>query len=245
MLTSSSDSVIAGEPELAPTFKGHPQPPPNERLQEAKTYLADEYVNRNLGFKDRLTQIEEYLKDLEDNQIPRDENLFQDVRTMATVQREWMDHYMDGPPCDKDPCKPAYTPHLSRRLISKESGQKLREENESMGLATQMRENHAPFSIRRNDHLDFLDKLTKDESKDPDTIDEEMNLLWVENRAYDWALREPSLIPVWLHPRLGLPDRGIKATDESPWYREEGVLPSKTIKNRPVPQRLPHYLQQT
>jgi hypothetical protein len=244
VLISSSGQTAGIESEPAPpTFKGHPQPPPDERLQEAKTYLADEDVNRNLSFKGRLTQIEEYLKDLEENQTPRDEKLFRDVKTMATVQREWMDHYMDAPPCDKDPCKPTYTSNISHRLVSKESGQKLREEKESMGLANQMREDHAPFSIERNDHLDFLDKLKKDESENPDTIDEETNLLWVENRAYGWALREPSLIPVWLHPRLGLPDKGIKATDESPWYRKEGMLPSKAIKNRPAPQKLPHYLQ--
>lgn len=152
---------------------------------------------------------------------------------------------MDARPCDKDPCKSYYNPPISNRLVSKEVGKDLREEKEAMGLANQMREDHAPFTTDRNDQIDFLDKLKKDESENPEMIDEAINLLWVENRAYRWALREPSLIPVWLHPRLGIPNKGIKATDDPPWYRIEGVLPTRRarIRRRPPPQTLPDYLQ--
>ena len=198
-----------------------------------------------MGFKGRLTQIEEYIKVLEEKKIKCDKQLLRDVKTMAIVQREWMDHFMDAPPCDNNACNPDYVPHISTRLVSKATGQELQEEREAMGLGSQMREDHAPFTIERCDQTEFLDRLHRDECENPDTVDERTNLLMVENRAYDWALREPSLIPVWLHPRLGLPNKAIKATDELPWYRQDSAHPASSarLRRRPPPQTLPDYLQ--
>lgn len=215
-LSHGSDQAAGGSAADTWFFKGHPQPPPDDRLREAKNYLADEDVNRNLDFRGRLAQIDQYTKDLEEKKYECDRKLLQDVKTMAKVQREWMDYHMDAPPCDKSACDPDYVPHLSTRLVSKEAGRVLQEEREAMGLQNQMREDHAPFSIVRNDQIAFLDKLKKDSCENPGTVDGKTNLLWVENRAYGWALREPSLIPVWLHPRLGIPNKGIKITDQDP-----------------------------
>jgi hypothetical protein len=41
-----------------------------------------------------------------------------------------------------------------------------------------MREDHAPFTIERNDQMAFLDKLKNDTCENPETIDEKTNLLW-------------------------------------------------------------------
>jgi hypothetical protein len=159
---------------------------------------------------------------------------------MATVQREWLS-IMDAPPCDKDSCKPNENPPISNRLVSKNVRKKLQDEKEAMGLANQTREDHAPFTVERQDQDAFLLKLKTDQSENPETIEEATNLLWVENRAYSWALREPSLIPVWLHPRLGLSNKGIKASDDDPWYRKD--VQDSGIRRRPPPQKLPDYLQ--
>ncbi|RAL68313.1 hypothetical protein DID88_007043 [Monilinia fructigena] len=48
-------------PNPATTFKGHEQPPVNERLEQIKTFLADEDANRCLDFKNKLKEIQEYL----------------------------------------------------------------------------------------------------------------------------------------------------------------------------------------
>ena len=113
-----------------------------------------------------------------------------------------------------------------------------------MGLGNQMRDDHPPFTITRKDQIEFLKAREQDALANPETINEKMNLLWVEERAYGWALREPSMIPVWMHPRLGLPDKGIKPSDDIPWYRKGAPRRSAAAIGRPQPQQLPDYLQQ-
>lgn len=149
---------------------------------------------------------------------------------------------MDAPPCDRDACKPGHKGPIANRLMSKEVAKKLRDGREAMRLANQTREDHAPFTLERNDHIPFLDQMKKNERENPETIEEAMNLMSIESRASGWALREPSLIPVWLHPRLGLPDRAIRASEDEPWYRK-GSTPYAGVRTRPPPQKLPDYLQ--
>jgi hypothetical protein len=211
-------------------------------------FLADEDVNRNLFFKKHLTEIEDYIKALESEKTACNPKLLQDVKTMSKVQREWTDGYMDRKPCDKDCYKPGNGPGISNRLISKEVGKKLREEREAWGLESQIRGDHEPFTTGREDHYEFLDKFKKDERADPDTVDPEDTLPGVESEAYHWALEEPSMIPVWLHRRLGLPNKAIKATDNDPlWYQQDGtgLGQSVGVSRRPPPQTmLPAHLHQ-
>ena len=241
-----TSNPAAGEPDY--TFKGHSQPPPDERLLACKKYLANEDVNSTLDFKAQLSQIEELIQDLEEKRVNYDSKLFRDVKVMTTVQREWLGT-MEAPPCDMNPLhpNPNEAPPISNRLISRESRRQLQDERDALGLTNQVRQECAPFAIERQDHQDhqdhlaFLLKLKQDQAEDPELVEEATNLVLVENRAYNWALKEPSLIPVWLHPRLGLVDKGIRATDKDPWYRRD--LRPSGVRRRPAPQKLPDYLQ--
>lgn len=152
---------------------------------------------------------------------------------MATVQREWLG-IMDAPPCDKNSCKPDGHPLISYRLVSKEMKRALQDAKEALGLADQTREDHAPFTVEGHDQDAFLANLKKDQSGNPETVDEARNLSSVENRAYGWALKEPSLIPVWLHPRLGLSNKGIKAPDGDACFRGQALDFSAKAERRGV-----------
>jgi hypothetical protein len=173
-----------------------------------------------LGFTSKLADIEEFLSHVEKENLPRNKYLFGDVKVMVDVQKDWM-KWMDKPPDDYDgPDAPCISRH-STRLINADTAKEFQRQREAYGVITQMREDHAPFTIERSsDQVEFLNTMRRDACTDPEEVDLATNLLFVEHRAYDWALREPSLIPHWMHWSRGLPSKGIKPSDPSPWYRE-------------------------
>lgn len=217
-------------------YKGHPQPSVDERLKEARNFLADEDVNRCLDFKAKLAQIDQFLQHVEEKNLPRNKYLFGDVKAMVDVQKDWTDR-MDKPPADVEgPDAPSISSH-STRLINIETAAQFQLQREAYGVVTQMRDDHPPFTVNRSsDQVHFLNKMVQDASTDPDELDTATNLLFVEYRAYDWALREPALIPYWMHWKKGLPTKGIKPTDPKPWYRENPRI--KNVPSAPAPR--PH-----
>jgi hypothetical protein len=227
-------------------FKGHPQPPVDERLQEAKNFLADEDPNRCLGFDGKLGQVEEYIKNIQDEKFEHDETLLRDVRVMAEVHRDWAKRSQYTLPDTTCREGPSILP-VSTRLLSAETLQTIQEEKEAMGVAIQMREDHPPFTVAyEDDQRDFLQAMRDDACIDPMEVDEGKNLLWIESRAYGWALREPALIPMWLHPTKGIPNTAIPPDKPKPWYREgtafEGAKASRPDARPPL-QFLPNYLK--
>lgn len=203
------------------TFKGHAQPSVEERLLQCRNFLADEDVNRCLNFTSKLAQIEEYLQYIEAEGLPHNKYLFADVKAMAETQKDWMKR-MDQPPLDIDGPNASSILNYSTRLMDAETATGLQVEREAAGLVTQMREDHAPFTVERSDdQFEFLQKMKQDACADPDMPEgnPKTNLFFVENRAYNWALREPSLIPFWTNWKRGLPNKGIKPSDPHPWYR--------------------------
>ncbi len=111
-----------------------------------------------------------------------------------------------------------------------------------MGLVTQMRDDHAPFTVEREkDQAAFLNAMKKDAAADPETIDKSRNLPWVESRAYSWALKDPALIPYWMHPIKGILKTGSR-TIEPPWYRNLRDQ-SEVRRSRPHRPWLPDYLK--
>lgn len=187
-----------------------------------------------MGFIEKLEQIEEYVKHIEDEKLSCDPELFGDVKIMSVVQREWIGR-MDAPPLDTSSCDTTALPTFSTRLADAETAAKLKRQREREGLITQMREDHAPFTVKRSaDQTEFLDELKTDAETRPDDVVESENLLYVEGQAYTWALNQPSLIPYWMHWDKGLPNKGIKQTDPRPWYRRSPPPTVAFVAKRPM-----------
>ncbi|KAH7327059.1 hypothetical protein BKA65DRAFT_480780 [Rhexocercosporidium sp. MPI-PUGE-AT-0058] len=239
-----------GEPAPIPEpnmWKGHPQPDPDVRLLAARYFLADEDPDRCLDFASRIAELEEYVAYLEMGielqTITCDADLLRDVKVKLVVHRDWEKRRKDGIPdigCDK---KPWQLPSSSRTSAT-QAPARPNPIQAASGLPTQVREDHPPFSVRREeDHGAFIAALKSDASGDPDEVDIETNLLWTESRAYGWALREPVLIPSWMHPTEGIPRKGVSAADITPWYRKVTAIDhTDTRRTRPARGWIPAYL---
>ncbi|APA06973.1 predicted protein [Sclerotinia sclerotiorum 1980 UF-70] len=233
-------------PDPANTFKGHEQPSVNERLEQIKTFLADEDVNRCLDFKDKLSQIQEYLAHVEENQLPRDWKLFKDAKVMTEAQADWherMENSDLGAPICVD--SPQVQP-FSTRLMSNEVTLAIRETREVNGIQTQAREDRPPFTIQRTkDHSIFLRAIKEDARKTLTDLTEEeqnRNLFKIENRAYGDAKNNPALIPLWTDPIRGLSETGKSQSSNDPWYGNGhvlGVTPQTVRRAEPKHNELP------
>ncbi|PBP26794.1 hypothetical protein BUE80_DR002325 [Diplocarpon rosae] len=248
-MTGESMASAGPAPMVPPIneFKGHLQPPTNERLTAAKNFLADEDPYRCLDFAARIDEIEEYVKHIEDGKVNCDPELLHAVKVMVAVQRDWAKRSEDGPPdttCSSND-EPARLPY-STRLISVETAANLKAQREASGLNKQMREDHPAFSVlREEDHSQFLAAMKDDAAEDPDEADPTSNLLWAEGRAYSWALQDPILIPFWMHPTEGIPKKGVRVGDATPWYRATIPNPLSIEKDRPARGWVPAYLLAT
>ncbi|KAI9650722.1 hypothetical protein NHQ30_000745 [Ciborinia camelliae] len=230
----------------ATSFRGYQQPPVNERLQQIKTFLADEDANRCLDFKGKLGQIQDYLDHIEKNNVPRDSSLFKDAKVMTNIHIDWhdrMDKKAPGDPLCLD--NPQIQPY-STRLMSNEVTLAIRETRELNGTQTQVREDRPPFTIQRTkDHSLFLRAMKDDAKKtlmDLTEEEENRNLFKIESRAYNEAKDNPALIPLWTDPIRGIPDTGKGLSDSDPWYGRGqvlGVTPKTQIKPEPTHNVLP------
>jgi predicted amino acid-binding ACT domain protein len=220
-------------------YKGHPQPAVDERLFASKNFLADEDPNRCLDFDSRIDQIEGYVAHIENVALPCDPGLFRDVKVMLEVHRDWEARTRDGPP-DTSCCDAFAIQPFSTRLISAETATNLEAGWEATGTTTQMRHNHAPFTIQRDSaSAEFLRELHKDSSTNP-SLDPERNLLWEESRAYGWASTDPAMIPYWMHPTKGIVKTGVRVIEPLQWYqrpREKQTV----VRNRPARGWIPSY----
>ncbi|QSZ30852.1 hypothetical protein DSL72_000410 [Monilinia vaccinii-corymbosi] len=233
-------------PNPATTFKGHEQPPVNERLEQIKVFLADEDANRCLDFKDKLKEIQEYLAHIELHNIPRDWRLFKDAKVMTDTQADWhdrMDKTSVGDPLCVD--SPQIQPY-STRLMSNEVTLAIRETKELNGTQTQIREDRPPFTVQRTqDHPLFLRSIKADAKKTLTDLTEEeqnQNLFKIESRAYNEAKDAPALIPLWTDPIRGLPNTGKSQSSDDPWYGNGQILgatPKTQAKQEPTHNDLP------
>ncbi|KAJ8070333.1 hypothetical protein OCU04_000713 [Sclerotinia nivalis] len=242
----TDEMPIEAPPDPATTFKGHEQPPVNERLEQIKTFLADEDANRCLDFKDKLSQIQEYLAHVEKYKLPRDWKLFKDAKVMTDIQADWHDR-MDNSDLGDPLCvdSPQIQPY-STRLMSNEVTLAIRETKEVNGTQTQVREDRPPFTVQRTkDHPVFLRAIKEDAKKTLTDLTEEeenRNLFKIENRAYGDAKNNPALIPLWTDPIRGLPNTGKGQSSDDPWYGSGqvlGVTPQTVTKPEPKHNELP------
>lgn len=242
----TNETPVELPPNPATTFKGHEQPPVNERLEQIKTFLADEDANRCLDFKDKLKEIQEYLDHVEKHNIPRDWKLFKDAKVMTETQADWHDRMdktsLGGPLCVDSPQIQPY----STRLMSNEVTLAIRETKELNGTQTQVRENRPPFTVQRTkDHPIFLRAIKLDARKTLTDLTEEeqnRNLFKIESRAYNEAKDVPALIPLWTDSIRGLPITGKSQSSEDPWYGNGqllGVTPKAQVKQKPTHNVLP------
>lgn len=227
-------------------FKGHRQPPIGQRLEEAFNFLADEDPNRCLGFRDKLAEIDEYLAYIKKEKFQleeKDETLFRNVKVMAETHHDWDARVQKGWIDTSCGTRPLIQP-ASNRLLTGSQVEELQREREAMGVEEQMRGEDPSFSVERSgDYVGFIKALGADSNQDPELVDDATNLLFVESRAYDWAVREPAWIPYWMHPTEGIPTTPIKPEDDEPWYQKGPSEQKGRTLGKPPKQTLPELLQ--
>ncbi|KAK6615303.1 hypothetical protein H4I95_00455, partial [Botrytis cinerea] len=241
-------------PDPKTSFKGHDQPPANERLEQIKTFLADEDANRCLDFKDKLTQIQDYLAHIEKHRVPCDKNLFKDAKVMTDIQADWHNRMeksaLGDPLCVESPQIQPY----STRLMSNEVTLAIRETKEINGTQAKIREDRPPFTVKRTkDHAVFLRAIKEDAKKTLSDLTEEeenRNLFKIETHAYIDTKKSPALIPLWTDPIRGISDTGKAQSGADPWYGSGqvlGVTPKggdeREPKHNPLPPVVRGYLE--
>lgn len=190
----------------ARNFKGHPQPPVNDRLKSIKIFLADEDPDRCLGFTSQLSETVEYLNHIEETKVDCDKDLFHDADVMARCHLDWLDQRAKG----------AAEPD-ARAIIPMHLIQTIEEERKLPGIDAQMRPDEPPFTLLEADQETlFLKQLREDAIADYGNIDnknDNENLVVLENKGYLEALNDPALIPRLMNPVCGLPKTGLRKGD--------------------------------
>ncbi|KAH8669549.1 hypothetical protein BGZ60DRAFT_564015 [Tricladium varicosporioides] len=189
-------------------FRGEPQSPINERLLQAKNYLADQDASRKPSGKwfVEASEISEYVQYIKNNKFSCDAELLKAVETILELHDEW-GKIQKANAGEEDLCcgKKDVGSKISTRLISSEVKEVIEGEKEAMGMLSQTRTDACPFTVEREkDQQEFLQAMRKEAGVNREKVDEKSNLLWVESRAYQWARREPGLIPYWMHPTKGI-----------------------------------------
>jgi hypothetical protein len=77
-------------PKKLRVFRGHEQPDPVVRLQQAKNFLSDEDFHRALNFKEKMHDIEAYVEYLEENKYQDDGKLMKTIKEMIEVHKDWI-----------------------------------------------------------------------------------------------------------------------------------------------------------
>lgn len=80
--------------ERLSTYRGKPQPPVNERLQQIYNFLADEDCYRCLNFTQKLRDIIDYINDLETGKqifVTCDEDLLSLILDQIKIHERWID----------------------------------------------------------------------------------------------------------------------------------------------------------
>jgi hypothetical protein len=90
--------AVSGKPAKTSIFQGRPLPDPEERLIQAKIFLADEDYHRCLNFKQRLVDIEAYVAFLGENDWDGDVQLLKHIRQMIDVHKHWIKKATQMPP---------------------------------------------------------------------------------------------------------------------------------------------------
>lgn len=76
------------------TYRGKPQPPVNERLQQIYNFLADEDYYRCLNFTEKLRDIKDYIRDLETGSqifVLIDEDLLSHIIDQINIHDRWIE----------------------------------------------------------------------------------------------------------------------------------------------------------
>lgn len=81
----------------ANTYRGRPQPDPDERLGQIRIFLADEDYHRTLHFTQRLAEIEKYIAFLEKNDVEFDKQLLKRIKEMIDVHKKWIKRATQAP----------------------------------------------------------------------------------------------------------------------------------------------------
>ncbi|OBT61149.1 hypothetical protein VE03_09553 [Pseudogymnoascus sp. 23342-1-I1] len=80
--------------EQLSTYRGKPQPPVNERLQQIYNFLADEDIYRCLNFTKRFRDISDYINDLETGKqifVHCDEDLLSLIHDQMKIHEHWIE----------------------------------------------------------------------------------------------------------------------------------------------------------
>ena len=80
--------------ERLSTYRGRPQPPVNERLQQIYNFLADEDIYRCINFTEKLRDINDYLNDLGTGKqvfVHCDEDLLGLILDQIKIHERWIE----------------------------------------------------------------------------------------------------------------------------------------------------------
>jgi hypothetical protein len=225
-------------------YRQFPQPAVDERLKQCNNFLADEDPDRYLHFEDKIVEIEEYVDELERENLARDLNLFKDVQIKVRTHREWRARQKEGPAIAE--CCAPEAPALksySNRLVNTATATIINDKNLELEPAGRTRPDHAVFSSMVGaNYVEFLKRMREDVAEDHMEGDTNRDLIWIEHRAYGWALDDPALIQRWMHPIRGIPNKALRPMDKNPWYQDPTRTLPDVVRDRPPRGWLPNYL---
>lgn len=213
-------------------FRNHWQPEINERLNQIFNFLADEDVYNCIDFERKFSKIEEYIEYISQKRFPCDLDKLEDVKVMCQVHRDVIGVKNKGLPKGNRYINSVALKELRKiRRKGQLASYRLIDQNEINIYEHEEgpREDLAPFSLAREYLPDGFEVAFKaDWSHDANDVDEGTNLVYVENRAYVSALRNPTSIPFMLRgPEVTFCD---SSTDKSTQKLDEEHNPESLQK---------------
>ena len=146
---------------------------------------------------------------IEKDNLHCDAELLRDVKVKLKVHRDWESRRKTSA-FDIGACQVPLIAPFSTRLINADKATALRQKQDAEGFGPQMRADHAPFSVHReDDDVAFLEKMKEEARTRTNGIDDNTSLIQREDQAYQWAMRDPALIPYWMRPTNGSPSRRV------------------------------------
>ncbi|RFU32752.1 hypothetical protein B7463_g3559, partial [Scytalidium lignicola] len=202
---------MAEEKEKGRWFKNCWQPGVNKRLDQIINFLAEEDVHRCPDFEKKFSEIKEYLTHVSQKKLPCDFLKLRNAKINYNVHVEFI-----GKNKEQLPKSHLYTksdaikklrdlrngklPH-STRLVAREAAKTSQQKN---ALLQRPRKDLPPFKQDDDIQDGFEEAFKADWYRDPDTVDEETNLVRIEERAYINASNNPASIPYLLHNPEGI-----------------------------------------
>ena len=162
-----------------------PSPPTaDERLMQAENFFSDEDIISYSQFAERPKEFDNDLRRLAENKIPRNTQVYNEVRDMLRVHQSRMDQQ-----------KGQVWPHIAEQFSRQKSVRPVLSDRSDRDQLweTPSGENRPPFTVKRpNDHGSYGEAIRADTVQGNE-------LRKIENEAYSKTLENPPLV----HEHIG------------------------------------------